>query len=170
MNDNNWLDLSPHWLTIERLAQKRHNQKEAFESSRHWTKKNNTHFCGLCGEVIVAIKAGLKVDRELRVNGDPGFDFNEDGTLYDVKTSTYWNSPHLKEFTDSNKRPDVYILVALDLNKKRGRVVGWVLWSQLQRAKKRDYKYGPRLSVTESEINGMKQTGLPPKLHKRGTE
>ena len=109
--------------------------------------------------------SGLRVDRKLRINGDPGFDFRVCDRTYDVKTSTFLSDPHLKEFTDKNKWADVYILVALDFNKKRGRVVGWADFEQLMTAERHNYGYGERFCIPSSRFEEWEQVGLPTALN-----
>jgi len=157
----NWVELSEYWDAIYCMALARHTQKRKFRSSNLWTAKENTHFYGLCGEVVVALETGLKVDRSLRINGDPGYDFVVNGCTFDVKTSTFWHSPDLKEFTNKELVADEYILVALDMERRRGRVVGWVTREQLVSAHTIDYGYGPRLSISQDRFVELGQTGLP---------
>ena len=165
---NGWVYLGEFWEPLLDIAAARHGQKAAFASSNPWTKEHNTHFVGLCGEAVVAIRTGLKVDRKLRLNGDPGFDFDEDGVTYDAKAATFLADPDLKEFPDKEKWADVYILVAVDIPNRRGRVVAWATREQLEAAGLRDYGHGDMLSLAGRTLDAIGQGDLPPELEALG--
>lgn len=162
MNLGRWVRLGQYWKQVAALAEQRHGQKVDFRSSNHWTSGHNTHFVGLCGEVVVSLLTGWKVDRELRVSGDPGYDFERGGFKYDVKAATHSVDPHLKEFPDKRIEADILLLVGLDMRLKQGRLVGWLTAGQVLGSPLRDYGHGKMLSATEKEIVELwGQPGLP---------
>jgi hypothetical protein len=125
-----WMDLIPYWDVIVAKAEEREQQKRRFQSSKLWRGSGSTHLPGLAGEVVYALATGQKADIRLRVTGDNGIDF-PDGV--DVKTSTYWRDPWLKVPQTTRRWPSYFALVALDLDDKRGRVMGLITPEALQR-------------------------------------
>lgn len=122
-----WHDLTPHWEELRAVADGRNQQKQNFQSSKYWNI--DSHFIGLLGEQVYALEYGLGVDLELKVSGDGGCDFGRT----DIKACTYWTDPFLKHPVRPKYWPDVFVLVAVDVDGKRGKLVGQATAKQLQR-------------------------------------
>mgnify|MGYP005862884501 CR=1 FL=1 len=92
--------------------------------------KNNSHYIGKIGECLFSHFTGLPVDWGYYTLGDKGYDFEFKDALgqiqyIDVKTTCFWKYPELKEFTGKKSYSDFYILVALDPNLLKARLVGY---------------------------------------------
>ena len=153
---SSWICLSGGWDKLKEVAKRREDQKGGFRSTRNWAKES-THLLGLLGEAVVCHVCGVKMNLGLDINGDDGYDIVLGGLTWDVKTSTYWSSPHLRENPERVGKCDGYILVAIDLKRKRGRMVGWATKAEVLAAPTRDYGYGPRHSLLPDDLN----TGVP---------
>lgn len=164
--DVKWVDLTFYWKYLQLLAQDRDKQKLHYRSTKNWSIKKSTHFVGLCGEMAFHLKTGLDIDHDLRAEGDPGYDFVLKETTYDIKGATFIKSPDLKEFPDSKKWADIYVLAAVDVPNKRARIIGWVTQEQLRSAPINNYGYGDMLSMSWKSIQELNQIGLPPSVKK----
>jgi len=158
-------DLSPYRRVITALAEARENQKGDFESTRNWAD-GSTHFLGLTGELTVSLESGVPMDTDLLIKGDGGTDFVIEGQRCDVKTSTYWEDPHLKLTPDVERRADIYILVAVNED-LQSRICGWATAGEIDKAELVDYGRGAIHSIREIELLERKQCGLPPFFPRR---
>lgn len=143
----NWIDLTSIWETLRAVAKKRDDQKRKFATSRYLNP--DSHFHGLLAEHIFGLETGQNINLELLIEGDGGQDFP--GT--DVKGATYWTNPSLILFTDDALRANKYALVALDIEGKRGYLVGYATREEVQKAEIRDFGYGPRLSISADKLH-----------------
>lgn len=158
-----WIDLNPYLEELKSIALSRDVQKGGYVSTKNWSVGKSTHFVGVCGEKCVSLRTGLPIDSELRVDGDPGYDFVHNGITYDVKTSTFFTSPDLKEFVSPKKWSDVCILVAIR-SLRWSKVIGWATKAQLLSSSRRNYGHGDMLTFTWRELEKMGQSGLPKML------
>lgn len=157
--NTNWISLKEHWQHLYDVAMKRENQKKDFPTPFKW-KKFPPHFIGLCGEKVFSLVFGLPVNEDLIITGDGGYDFVVNGNKINVKTTIYWHDPHLKEMINPKWWADYYFLVALDTQRKRGRLCGWASQEELYNGYRQDYGYGSRLVVFNDELH----TGTLPVL------
>lgn len=139
--DIQWVDLKPHWDALRKAADDRHNQKRKFKSSRYWNA--DSHFLGLLAEQVYATVTKQKVNLELIIQGDDGFDFPDT----DVKGCKYWNDPWLKHPINRDLPVGKYVLVGLDVKKQRGYVVGWASKEDISQAEIVDWGYGSQRSI-----------------------
>jgi|TARA_R110000824_G_scaffold180900_6_gene361511 hypothetical protein len=152
-------DLSAYKDVITALSEARENQKGGFESTRNWAD-GSTHFLGLAGELTVSLESGVPMDVELLIEGDGGTDFLVEGRRCDIKTSTYWEDPHLRLPPDVERRADIYILVSVN-ERLQSRVCGWATAAEMDEAELVDYGRGAIHSIREIELLERKQCGLP---------
>ena len=138
---NGWLDLKPYWEEIEQLGQERleYRTKLSRKNERRWNMGANT--AGIAGEWAFGLLTGIAPDLALKRGGDGGVDFEKDGKTIDVKTHT--NLKHVRliiETKDSyiarmkrdKKWADQYVLVLLDVNNKKAKVMGYIDYSDLE--------------------------------------
>lgn len=152
---NNWIDLKDHWQHLYDVAMERETQKKDFPTPFKW-KKYPSHFIGLCGEKVFSIVYDIPVNEDLIVTGDGGYDFIISNKKVNVKTTIYWHDPHLKEMLDPKWWADYYFLVALDVQRKKGKLCGWATQEELRHAPKRDYGYGIRLMLDHKDLHQEK--------------
>ncbi len=150
-----WYDLTPHWDWLKSISQKIHDQKDDFKSTRAWN--TGSHFVGNCGEFTITLATDIPFDDELRINGQGDKDDYED---YDteVKTSTFYVDPHIKHPVNEKRWPKYFVLVALDEQRKRSKIVGWCTAEELKAGEVRDYGNGPQYSLDDTYLS----PGLPP--------
>lgn len=144
-------DLSKWWWFLEKLAKQRDDQKRGFSSCRLWN--NSPDLVGLCGEAIFAMHYGKRINRELLINGDNGEDFEG----VDVKTSTFISDPYLKHPVGAKHWPPFFVLAAMDIQAKKGCLVGWATREELRAAKTIDWGYGPQHSIPGNELNSLNE-------------
>ena len=102
--------------------------KDKFKSTNKLNQQG--HYIGKLGEIIYAKRLGLTVNfKTYDYHGDGKSDFER----VDVKTTVYWKHPILKEYPHKVQPETKYVLVALDLPKMRGYVVGEIEGEQLRR-------------------------------------
>ena len=118
-----WVSLEPYLDDCQAYAQAVNELKSGYKSSRYL--HNNPHYIGALAECIFADQFGLSRNWNVRYQGDDGHDFLLNGWKIDIKACTYWRYPDLKEFPNVCQSPDIYVLAALDLNRHRGRLVGF---------------------------------------------
>ena len=156
MKKDKWIviDLAPYWDDIKRLADERHEQKVRYKSTRQYNP--HTHFVGLLGETVFAIASNLETDTELKIKGDDGKDFvHEILGRVDIKTSTYYNDPILKEFTNRQIHSDAEVLVALDMQNKKGAVVGYATKQEVLNANTQNFGYGDMYAIEWGDLTPM---------------
>lgn len=107
--------------------------KNKFSSTRNLT--NSPHFYGKIGEFIFQEEFGLKADTSIAIGGD-NQDFIINGLKIDIKTTTYWRDPLLREFKNPRKAPDIYVLISIkgvyeDVETVEGEIVGWCYANKL---------------------------------------
>lgn len=149
--NNEWIDLSEPWNKLRDLAKQRDRQKTKYKSDKSWSKYS-THFIGLLGEFIFAKLTGTKLDSSLRAQGDSGYDFVIDGKTYSIKTTRYWKDPFLKEYERPKKWCDIYVLIGVDMDKKRGKIFGWCEKSDMKNAKFVDFGYGKQRAISHKDL------------------
>lgn len=149
--NNTWYDLTPFWELIGAIAQDRNSQKGGFASSQYWNK--DPHFVGLCGEFIFDFATNLPIDLKLKVKGDGGTDFKlADGRIVNVKTSTYWNDPHLK-MSEKDHWVDIFVLAGLDYDRQRCKLFGWATADELRNGQIANYGYGDRYTLRPKDLH-----------------
>lgn len=89
------------------------------------------------------------VDFEVRAGGAAGQDF-ADGC--DVKTVTFYSDPWLKVSVNSSQWAAHYAVVALNVPKKCGRLMGHATLAMVQSASVRDWGYGPQYSIPPAKL------------------
>src|SRR5665213_993633 len=136
-----WTDLNPFWDISRRCAEERYKQKNDFKSTRNWNK--DPHFVGLLSEHVYGKMIGQEPNLDLLIQGDSGFDFPG----VDVKGCTYVNDPYLKWIPSAPLVADTYVLVVIDLNKRRGMVKGYATRAEVAAAPLIDWGYGDRFSI-----------------------
>lgn len=136
-----WIDLSKVWQRLYDVAEERDKQKHNFASSRYWNQES--HFHGLLAEYVYAVESKQEMNLELLIQGDGGKDFPET----DVKGCTYWQDPWLKHPLRKPLVANRYVLVGLDIPRKRGYVVGIASKQQVKNAKVIDWGHGPQYSL-----------------------
>lgn len=141
-----WVDLRAWWSVIQSIGIQRDQQKRSFRSTRDWN--SDSHIVGFAGEVVFGVATGKPVDGILRIDGDDGTDVDD----VDVKTTKYWREPLLKHGVGEPLRASWVALVAMDLDAKRGRVVGVVTKNDLLSAPTMDFGYGLRHTLTGQEV------------------
>jgi hypothetical protein len=145
-----WIDLSPYWEKSKDTSSKRA-KKKCYESTK--ALKEEGHFLGLLGEHAVGFKFGLEVNHSVMPEGDGGEDFPG----WDVKGVTYWKNPDLKHNLDKPLNADFYILVGIDVLKKRGWIPGFATREELRSAPLKNYGYGDRLSLNYKVLHPIKE-------------
>ena len=149
------------WDDIMRIATEREVQKFSLSSGRQLSRYS-THLVGLIGEVVVAKESGQPFDDRLLLAGDDGHDFESHGKTINVKTSCYFDDPHLKVMKKEKLPCDFYVLVAADIPSRRARLVGHASLEDVMAAKVRSYGHGIVYSLTESSM----RPGLPPCMNR----
>lgn len=148
-----YVDLSPYWERLRILAEQRYEQKDGFSSSRYWNQ--DSHFLGLCGELLYALATRQKIDTELRITGDGGTDFP--GGV-DVKTCRFETDAYLKAPVGTKRWPDIFVLCYVDKEQRRGRILGWAwsddLWAT---GEIRDFGYGPTYTLHQDRLRALSQ-------------
>lgn len=147
-----WIDLSMHWERIAQLDKERQEQKKHYKSGLHLSKQS-TWLIGLAGEYAVSSLCGQSVDEALKPCGDSGVDFRCDFGAVDVKSSTRLHNADLVLFPDQKHWADYYILVSVDVPKKRARVCGWATLAEIREGELHDYGYGQRLRLKEDALH-----------------
>jgi hypothetical protein len=103
----------------------------------------------MCGELAYAIHAGLELDSELKMLGDGGTDFC--GTT-DVKSTVYWRDPILKVDIKKENWPERFVLVAVDIEGKRAKVIGSAPSWKLRAGPVIDFGRGPTFTLRPEEL------------------
>ena len=155
-----WIDFSADWEPITEIARRWHENKGGSSAQRNYVKKYNTDFYGILGEYVVGMTMNWPVDFSVLPGSDSGWDFCIDGVTYDVKAS-HWEHPSLLEYPDKELAADIYILVHLDMDDRRGRIIGWASTEQLRSARLKDHGHGVRLSIPYRQIVMWGQNTLP---------
>ncbi len=150
-----WYDLSEHWDWLLEISQAIHDQKDNFKSTRAWNE--GSHFVGNCGEFTITLATGVPFDSELRINGQ-GDKADYEKYKTEVKTSTHYVDPHIKHPVDETRWAPYFVLVALDVSRKRSKIVGWCTAEELKQGEIRDYGNGPQRSLDDTYL----YPGLPP--------
>lgn len=133
--------------------------KNNFRSTRNLT--DNPHFYGKIGEFIFKEEFGLDPDMSVSIAGD-NYDFTYNGKKIDIKTTTYWKDPYLREFSNPRKVPDIYVLVAIQtINMNSGEVyaeiVGWCYSNELLSTPLKDLgSLGKRHILTREGLKNIK--------------
>ena len=150
-----WIDLRDHWEEIQQLSFAREQQKKKFTSKNYgrWDD-HGSHLVGLCGEFIVSLETNTKIDTELYYGkqGDKGYDLLIDRKTYSIKTTTYFKNPFLKEYLRPKHFCDFYILVGVDIPKKRGKIFGWCSQADIKAAEIIDWGHGPQRSIDHKKL------------------
>jgi len=150
------VSLLPITEHLTEMGRARDEEKRWLSSTSSWSRESS-HVTGLHGEAAVSVLTGLPLCCELISSGDGGHDFLVEGRSVDVKTSLYWQDPHLKQSQYPKVWSDFYVLAAMDTDTCRVRVCGWASRDELRAAKQVNYGYGNRLSMSAAEL----RPGLP---------
>ena len=149
-----WTSLVPYWSLLSHVAAERERQKNDFESTRNYAKR--PHFVGLCGELVYAIGRDKELNADLLINGDGHKDFTGvSGKRVDIKTTTHWDKPLLLWDTNYERKAgpaDVLVLGTVDMDKRRGALVGWCLGEKILTAPQLDFGYGNRHFIEGGEL------------------
>ncbi len=151
-----WIDISPYWNELEKIASERDSQKRAFATSRYFN--NKSHFVGLLGEKVYCLCRGTQMDISLKIKGDDGKDIQDPflGEV-EVKTSTFFSDPDLKHPVNSKHWPSIFALVVLDLENKKGALVGYTSLDKLKQ-KQKDYGYGSQYYMNWKDLQKFPKT------------
>ena len=163
---HNWFNLTKFLPYLKRIAHARDSQKLKYKSTKNWSVESSTHFIGICSEFGFYLETGIRPDFSLKVEGDQGWDFVIDNKTFDVKGSTFWGSPDLKEFSNREKYADIYVLAAVR-DYKEVAIAGWCTREQLKTNPGRSYGHGMMHSVPYWRMEEWGQTGLPPFVQRR---
>ena len=147
MEFDQMVDLSPWWEKLRAVASQRNAQKRDFRSSKYWNA--DSHFMGLCGELLYAIDRGEKVDTRLLEGGDGGTDFP--GGV-DVKACRFNSNAYLKHPVRAKHWPEIFVLCFVDKKKKRGRILGWATAKELRDGEIKDFGYGPQYTLPQYKL------------------
>lgn len=147
-----WVDLAPFWDMLEEAGKKRDAQKRGYKSTRLWT--GSPSVTGLLGEQVYALVTDQSVDLTLRKSGDNGPDF-PDGV--DVKATPNWQAPELwlnAPLPSTGKKATVaaFALVALDMDGRRGALIGVVPRGWCARAPVTSTPNGDKHILTASQV------------------
>jgi hypothetical protein len=153
---NNWISLKDKWDYLRGLADKRDNQKRRYRSTKNWSNYS-THFLGLCGEYTFSLLTGVEFDAELKVKGDPGYDFIIAEKTVSVKTTQYWRDPHLKEYLSPKHFCDFYFLMGVDIEERRCKMFGWASRKEVEAAELIDYGYGQQRVIKHGDLHRYKK-------------
>jgi hypothetical protein len=69
-----------------------------------------------------------------------------------VKATKYWRNPYLLWTEGQPLKASSYVLVAIDVEKRRGRVVGYASRSMVASARLKDFGHGPRRMLYSGEL------------------
>tara|TARA_Y100000593_G_scaffold31842_1_gene62725 strand:- start:2779 stop:3243 length:465 start_codon:yes stop_codon:yes gene_type:complete len=145
------VDLSEIWPAIVAAGLTRDRRKKNYQSADY--RNDDSAAVGVAGEYVYALFTDSKVDLSYKPEGDGGMDFPG----VDVKTSTFPSDPHLKLFEkDFSKPAERFVLVALCLQKRQARLVGWISKDDAKQvATRRDYGYGNVFSIGWQDLQPM---------------
>lgn len=150
-----YVDLSPYWPELQELARQRYDQKDGWASARYWNI--DSHFLGLCGELLYGMATNQPINTDLLAHGDGGTDFP--GGV-DVKTTRFEFDAYLKHPVGAKHWPDVFVLCYVNKEQKRGRILGWtysdVVWVS---GEVQDFGHGPQYTLHQQHL--MPIEGLP---------
>lgn len=146
-----WVDLSAEWPRIVELDEERQTAKKNYKSGLHLSRYS-TWLVGLAAEVAISKLTGQPVDEALRPEGDKGQDFICDFGKVDVKGTVYISDPDLVAFPNKRHEADYYQLVAVDVENKRARPVGWASTLDVHNADRHDYGHGERLRLKSEQL------------------
>lgn len=144
---------------IRKFSESIQTLKNNFRSTRNLT--NNPHFYGKVGEFIFKQEFGLDPDMSINIQGDSQ-DFIYKGKKIDIKTTTYWKDPFLREFSNPRKVPDIYVLVAVQtINENNGdvfgEIVGWCYSEELLSTPLKNLgNIGKRYILNRNELRNIK--------------
>ena len=144
-----WIDIR-RWLDCaSRYAAERDEQKRRYQSSRYLAQ--NPHYLGHLAEHVYGSLIGQPVNHQAYVGGDGGTDFP--GT--DVKGVRFWQDPWLKHPASKPLRAFRYVVIALDMERKRGRYVGEASREELRAAPLKTWneEAGPQLSLPPASLH-----------------
>lgn len=145
------VDLSEIWPAIVAAGRTRDRRKKNYQSADY--RNDDSAAVGVAGEYVYALFTDSEVDLSYKPEGDGGMDFPG----VDVKTSTFPSDPHLKLFEkDFSKPAERFVLVALCLQKRQARLVGWISKDDAKQvATRRDYGYGNVFSIGWQDLQPM---------------
>lgn len=144
------ISLKHVWEKAEQLATERHNQKKNFKSCLQLSP--NYELVGILGEMTFSLLTQQKMDTELKLNGDNGYDFKN----INIKTSEEHKAKHLIEFIDKEFN-GYYIFIVINLEKKYGIVKGRIHSDKFKElADVKDFGYGNRLALSLDKLPKIK--------------
>lgn len=108
-------------------------------------------FLGCMGEWLYSRVTGQPRNMEIKI-ADGGVDF-PDGT--DVKATSHWESPYLMRLKTDPFKAARYVLVAVDMQLRRVRIVGQASREKLENAPLGEYGYGPTRTLYESDLDPL---------------
>lgn len=133
------------------IANERHEQKKSFKT--HLPLSDNYELVGVLGEFVFSLLIQERMDTELKVNGDDGFDFQN----INIKSSEEHKAKHLIEFIDKDFN-GWYVFVIINLTERYGYVKGYIHSSDFKRkAKTVDFGYGERLALSLDQLKPYRQ-------------
>lgn len=142
-----WRPISPEtWEMMVQRAAYLDTLSATASNTRPWSAQFN--LLGAIGEALYAAHSGLAMSTRLVIR-DGGTDF-PDGT--DVKTTSHFHAPRLLRLATDPLKAERYVLVAVDLEKRRARLVGLATRAMLEAAPLLEYGYGPTRTLRESEL------------------
>ena len=142
-----WIDLAPVWDKLKAEADRRLQSKRSFVAHRCCISQG--HFYGLLAEYVYGELTGQQVNFDLRSEGDGGCDFPDT----DVKGCTYWKDPWLKQPVDKPVRAKNYVLVGLDIENKKGYVVGYATDEELKKARVFNWGHGDQYAIRGRDLH-----------------
>lgn len=112
------------------------------------------NYMGILSEMAVAKVLNVPLDTSIDLGGDKGYDLVWNGLKVDVKYS-YHPGGRLFVFPGKPLLADVYVLVVGD--EKKMNIVGWAKKEDFSHAKIRDFGYGPRLAIDQTELRDVQE-------------
>jgi hypothetical protein len=133
------------WARLRQLADGRDALSAAARNTRAWAPDFN--FLGLIGEALYGHIARLPMNETLTIR-DGGFDFPG----VDVKATPHFEEPRLLRLATDPLVAPIYFLVAIDVDERRARPVGYATRAMIERAPLVEYGHGPTRTLLESQL------------------
>lgn len=131
------------WSMFEQRAAERDAVSNRVEWTRRWSESFN--LLGVVGEALFGELTGQ--ERSDRF-GDGGEDFPG----VDVKATSHHKNPRLLRLATDPLRAEYFALVAVNLEIKRARYVGYATREALAQAPQFEYGYGPTRTLFEEDL------------------
>lgn len=143
---NGWHPISDRtWQEMTERAGRLDTLSQSATNTRRWSPDFN--LLGCLGEALYAMLSGHEMNKRIEIR-DGGTDFPG----VDVKATSHWQAPRLLRLATDPLKADRYVLVAVDLEGRRARLVGQATREMLRAAEVREYGHGPTRTLHEGEL------------------